>query len=86
MVSTLGRIDVEYFLTMIFEMWKLKMEDLLTNSDLWHAIGPNFWKLMNYSQALMYDVMNKVENGLIKYSLTYSIIIKVHKGPTAKYL
>ena len=41
MTRTLGRIDVENVSSTNFEMWKLKMEDLLIDRDLWDAVDEN---------------------------------------------
>ena len=41
MASMSGRIDVEKFYGTNFEMWKLKMEDLLIDQDLWDVVDEN---------------------------------------------
>ena len=41
MASMSGIIDVEKFSSIDFEMWKLKIEDLLIDRDLWDAIYEN---------------------------------------------
>ncbi|XP_059064364.1 phosphoenolpyruvate carboxykinase (ATP) 1-like [Cryptomeria japonica] len=38
MASTSGHIDMEKFNTSSFKLWKLKMEDLLVNQDLWIVV------------------------------------------------
>ena len=35
-----GKIEIEKFNGQIFELWKLKMEDLLVDKDQWIAIDP----------------------------------------------
>jgi len=39
MVSS-GKIEIEKFNGQSFELWKLKMEDLLVDKDQWIAIDP----------------------------------------------
>ena len=41
MASMSGRIDVKKFSGTNFEMWKLKMADLLIDWDLWDVIDEN---------------------------------------------
>ena len=39
MVSS-GKIEIKKFNGQIFELWKLKMEDLLVDKDQWIAVDP----------------------------------------------
>jgi hypothetical protein len=48
MASTSRRIDMEKFNNNNFELWKLKMEDMLVDRDLWVAISSR--KLVSTSQ------------------------------------
>ena len=43
------RIDVEKFYGINFEMWKLKMEDLLIDQDLWDVIDEDKLRPSNFS-------------------------------------
>lgn len=38
MACTSGHIDIENFNGSSFELWKLKMEDLLADRDLWGVV------------------------------------------------
>ena len=40
MVSN-GKIETEKFNGQIFELWKLKMEDLLVDKDQWFTVDPS---------------------------------------------
>ena len=35
-----GKIEIEKFNGQIFELWKLKMEDLLVDKDQWIVVDP----------------------------------------------
>eukprot|EP00253_Pinus_taeda_P036185 PITA_36185 len=42
MVSS-GKIEIEKFNGQSFELWKLKMEDMLVDKDLWIVVDPDSW-------------------------------------------
>ena len=86
MASMLGRIDVKKFYGTKFEMWKLKMEDLLIDQDLWDAIDEKKLRPKDPTLAAQYDVTDKKDKGLIRLCLADSILINVHEEPTAKKL
>ena len=86
MASILGRIDVENFYGTNFELWKLKMEDLLIDQDLWDAVDENKFRPTILTLATQYDVTNRKAKGLIKLCLADSILINVHEEPTTKKL
>ena len=52
MASILGRVDVENFFGTNFEMWKLKMEDLLIDRDLWDVIDEKKLRLIDLTLAM----------------------------------
>jgi len=39
MVSTSRKFEIEKFNGSNFELWKLKMEDMLVDHDLWEAVS-----------------------------------------------
>ena len=41
MASTLGRIEIEKFNETYFKLWKLKVEDMLVDRDLWISMSRN---------------------------------------------
>ncbi|KAH9298071.1 hypothetical protein KI387_029753, partial [Taxus chinensis] len=59
MASTSGRIDVERFFRTNFEMWKLKMEDLLVDQDIWDAVDERVHRPTDPVLAAKYDVMDR---------------------------
>ena len=86
MASMSGRIDVEKLSGTNFEMWKLKMEDLLIDRDLWDAIDENKLRPTYPTLAAQYDVIDRKAKGLIRLCLAESIMINVHEEPTPKKL
>jgi len=40
-MASSGKIKIEKFNGQSFELWKLKMEDLLVDKDQWIAVDPN---------------------------------------------
>ena len=67
-------------------MWKLKMEDLLIDQDLWDAVDENKFRPIDSTLAVQYDVTDRKAKGLIRLCLADSILINVHEEPTAKKL
>ena len=41
MASALGRIEIEKFDGTNFELWKLKVENMLVDQDLWVVVSGN---------------------------------------------
>ena len=39
-MASSGKIKIEKFSSHIFELWKLKMEDLLVDKDQWITVDP----------------------------------------------
>ena len=86
MASMSGRIDVEKFSGTNFEMWKLKMEDLLSDRNLWDAIDEKKLRPTDPTLAAQYDVTDRKAKGFIILCLVELILINVHEEPTAKKL
>ena len=86
MASMSRRIDVEKFSSTNFEMWKLKMEDLLIDQDLWDVIDEKNLSPTNQTLVAQYDVIDRKAKGLIRFYLADLILINVHEGPTTKKL
>ena len=86
MASSSGRIEVEKFNGSNFEMWKLKMEDLLIDRDLWDAVDANVQRPSDPTAAAQYDVMDRKAKGLIRLCLADSVLINVHEENSAKKL
>ena len=62
MASMSGRIDVEKFSGINFEMWKLKMVHLLIDRDLWDAVDENKFKSTDLTLATQYDVRDNLKS------------------------
>ncbi|GLJ29753.1 hypothetical protein SUGI_0587340 [Cryptomeria japonica] len=86
MASSLGRIEVEKYKGSNFDMWKLKMEDLLIDRDLWDAVDANVQRPSDPTAAAQYDVMDRKAKGLIRLCLADSVLINVHEENSAKKL
>ena len=84
MTSISGRINVEKFSSTNFQMWKLKMEDLLNDRDIWDAIDDNKLRHVDLTFAAQYDVTDRKGKGLIRLCLEILILINVHKEPIVK--
>ena len=39
-MASIGKIEIDKFNGQSFELWKLKMEDLLVDKDQWIAVDP----------------------------------------------
>jgi len=83
MASTSGRIEIEKFNGGNFELWKLKMEDLLVDQELWTVVSST--KPSETSQD-EWDVMDQKAKGLIRLCLADSILLNVHEEKTVKTL
>jgi len=40
-MASSGKIEIEKFNGQIFELWKIKMEDLLVDKDQWIVVDPD---------------------------------------------
>ena len=86
MASISGRIDVEKFSGTNFEMWNLKMEDLLVDRDLWDAVDEKKFRPTDPSLAKKYDVIDRKAISFIRLCLVDFILINVHEEPIGKRL
>ncbi|GLJ33477.1 hypothetical protein SUGI_0673520 [Cryptomeria japonica] len=84
MASSLRKIEVERFNGTNFEMWKLKMEDLLIDRYLWDVVDANVQRPSYPIATTQYDVMDQKAKGLIRLFLADSVLINVHEENTAK--
>jgi hypothetical protein len=49
-MASSSKIEIEKFNGKIFELWKLKMEDLLVDRDQWIACGSRYCTYRNVSR------------------------------------
>jgi hypothetical protein len=83
MASTSGKFEIEKFNGSNFELWKLKMEDLLVDHDLWRLVigsKPTGMKQEDW------DLANRKSNGIIRLYLENSVLLNVHEEKIASSL
>ena len=73
--SSYGRMEVEKFNGTNFELWKLKMEDMLEDRDLWKAVL-HVVKPTTISQV-EWDLKDQKAKGLIRLCLADSVLLNV---------
>ena len=73
--SSYGRMEVEKFNGTNFELWKLKMEDMLEDRDLWEA-NSSATRPETIAQA-DWDLKDRKAKGLIRLCLSDSILLNV---------
>jgi hypothetical protein len=82
MVST-SRLEMEKFNGTNFELWKLKMEDLLIDRDLWVAVSRTKPIGMKDEEWV---VLERKERSLIRLCLADSVLLNVSEEKTATTL
>ena len=82
----LGKIDVEEFSGTNLEMWKLKIEDLLIDWDLWDVVHEKKLRPIDPTLPIEYDVRDRKDKSLIRLCLTNPILINFHDESTTKKL
>lgn len=83
MASTSGRVDIEKFNDNNYELWKLKIEDLLVDRDLWVAL---FGSKPSGMKEEYWDLTDRKAKGLIRLYLTNSVLLNFHKEKTTTSL
>lgn len=81
MVGTSKRLEVEKFNGTNFNLWKLKMEDMIIDRDLWETVSS--LKPTTMAQA-NWDLKDQKAKGLIRLSLVDSVLLNVHEEKTTK--
>eukprot|EP00253_Pinus_taeda_P023743 PITA_23743 len=79
-----GKIEIEKFNGHSFELWKLKMEDLLVDKDQWIAVDPGT-KLTEVTDEEWKKLDQKVKS-TIRLCVSDSILLNVSGEATAKAL
>lgn len=84
MANASGRVEIDKFNGASFELWKLKMEDLLVDRDLWGAViataKPSGMRQEDW------DLGDRKARGLIRLCLADSVLLNVHEEKTANLL
>jgi hypothetical protein len=83
MESTSRRVEIENFNGRNFELWKLKMENLLVDRDLWIFLSRS--ELVGMKQE-DWDLSNKKSTRLIRICLANFVLLNVHEEKAATYL
>eukprot|EP00253_Pinus_taeda_P014200 PITA_14200 len=79
-----GKIEIAKFNGQSFELWKLKMEDLLVDKDQWITIDLST-KPMGMSDE-EWKKLDQKEKGTIQLCVSYSILLNVSEEATVKSL
>ena len=73
--SSYGRMEAEKFNGTNFELWKLKMEDMLEDHDLWEVTS-SATRLETIAQA-DWDIKDHKAKGLIRLCLIDAVLLNV---------
>ena len=76
MASALGRIEIEKFDDTNFELWKLKVEDMMVDRDLWIVVSGNNPLGIKQEDWVSIDRKSK---GLIRLCLVDFVVLNVHE-------
>jgi hypothetical protein len=79
-----SKMEIEKFNGKIFELWKLKMEDLLVERDQWIAVDPSTAPIGNSIDD--WKKMDQKAKRTIRLCLSDSVLLNVSKEATAKDL
>lgn len=83
MESTSGKIEIDKFNGSNFESWKLEMEDLLVDHDLWLVVSGTKPTGMKQED---WDLANQKSKGLIRLCLEDYVLLNVHEEKIASSL
>jgi hypothetical protein len=83
-MASSSRIEIEKFNGQNFELWKLKMEDLLVDREQWVVVSPRTI-LMGMSKE-EWEKLKRRERSTIQLCLADSVLLNVSGEDTAKKL
>jgi len=83
-MASSGKIEIEKFNGQIFELWKLKMEDLLVDKDQWIIVDPGTKPTRVFDEGLK-NLDRKAKN-TIRLCVSDSILLNVSGEAMAKAL
>eukprot|EP00253_Pinus_taeda_P004235 PITA_04235 len=83
-MASSGKIEIQKFNGQSFELWKLKMEDLLVDKDQWIAVDPGT-KPMRVSDE-EWKKLDRKAKSTIRLCVSYSVLLNVLGEATAKAL
>ena len=79
-----GKIKIEKFNGQIFELWKLKMEDLLVDKDQWIMVDPGTKPTTMSDEDWV--KLDQKEKRTIRLHISYSVLFNVYGKATMKAL
>jgi hypothetical protein len=79
-----SKMEIEKFNGKRFELWKLKMEDLLVERDQWIVVDPGM--APTGTSADDWKKMDRKAKSTIRLCLSDSVLLNVSEEATAKYL
>ena len=83
MAGTLERIEIEKFNGTNFELWKLKMEDMLLDRDLWTTVSGNKPSGMKQED---WNLVDQKARGMIWLSLVDYVLLNIYEEKTSHSL
>jgi gag-polypeptide of LTR copia-type len=79
-----GKIEIEKFNGQSFELWKLKMEDLLVDKDQWIAVDPGTKPTAMSDED--WKKLDRKAKSTIRLCVSDSVLLNVSGEATAKNL
>ena len=73
-----SKMEIEKFNGKSFELWKLKMEDLLVDTDQWIAIDPGNAPIGTSTDD--WKKLDRKEKSMIRLCLSDSVLLNVSEG------
>ena len=83
-MASIGKIEIEKFNGQSFELWKLKMEDLLVNKDQWIAVDPGTKPTGVFDEE--WKKLDRKAKSTIQLCVSNSVLLNVSGEATAKAL
>jgi hypothetical protein len=79
-----SKMEIEKFNGKSFEMWKVKMEDLLVDKDQWIAVDPGTAPTTTSTDE--WKKLDQKAKSTIRLCLSYSVLLNVSEEATSKDL
>ena len=79
-----SKMEIEKFNGKIFELWKLKMEDILVERYQWIAVDPGIAPTRTSTDD--WKILDQKEKSTIRLCLSNSVLLNVSEEDTAKDL
>ena len=79
-----GKIEIEKFNGQSFELWKLKMEDLLVDKDQWIVVDPGTKPMAMSDED--WKKLDRKAKSTIRLCVSGSVVLNVSREATVKTL